>query len=83
MEYLNPLKVYVSVCAEFSDGRLTPLSFVWEDGKRYNVDWVLDVRPAASLKAGGLGIRYTCLVCGKQVNLYREEDLWFMERNGS
>ena len=82
MEYLNPLKVYVSVCADFNDGRITPLSFVWEDEKRYNIDKVLDVRKAASLKAGGLGIRYTCTVHGKQIYLYFDEDelRWFMER---
>lgn len=50
------IKVYVGVTAEFSPlGDIVPVSFVWEDGRRYRIDRVTDVRPAASLKAGGAG----------------------------
>lgn len=81
MEQHQSPKVYVSVLAEFNtEGILTPISFVWENGKRYIIDKVLDVRRAASLKAGGMGMRYTCRVCGRQTYLYQEEDRWFMER---
>ena len=80
-EYDNPYKVYVAVNVRFDpDGSLYPQSFVWEDETEYTIDRVLDVRPAASRKAGGAGIRYTCMVMGKQTSLYREEDRWFMER---
>jgi hypothetical protein len=49
-------KVYVKVTASFSsDGDLTPLSVTWEDGCEYIIDRVLDVRPAAAMKAGGRG----------------------------
>lgn len=73
-------KVYVDVTAEFSpEGTIKPLSFVWDDGHRYEVDRVLDIRPAASLKAGGFGIRYTCRVMGKQTYMWLEENKWFME----
>lgn len=81
METKKPVKVFVSVLADFdADGNLIPISFVWEDGRRYTIDRILDVRRAASLKAGGCGIRYTCRVRGKQTYLFREEDRWFMER---
>ncbi|MPM02095.1 hypothetical protein SDC9_48340 [bioreactor metagenome] len=77
----GPYKVIVQVCAEFdTEGNITPLLFVWEDGRRYEIDRILDVRRAASLKAGGFGIRYTCRVRGKQTYLFHEEDYWFMER---
>lgn len=83
MEPRRPCKVIVPVRAEFdTEGMLTPISFVWEDGTRYTIDKVLDVRRAASLKAGGAGIRYTCLVRGKQTYLFLDEDRWFMERKG-
>ncbi len=81
MERQKSCKVIVPVCAQFdTEGTLTPVSFVWEDGTRYTVDKVLDVRRAASLKAGGAGMRYTCLVRGKQTYLFLDEDRWFMER---
>ena len=84
MEGKKPVKVIVPVVAEFdADGNLTPISFVWEDGRRYTIDRVLDVRRAASLKAGGAGLRYTCVVRGRQTYLFREEGRWFMERKRS
>ena len=77
-------KVYVQVTALFREnGNLVPLSFVWEDGRRYTIDKIKDVRPAPSLRAGGAGMRYTCMVQGRQTYLFREEDRWFMERRGN
>lgn len=74
-------KVYVKVLALFDlDGKIMPVSFTWDDGKQYEIDRVHDVQRAASLKAGGQGIRYTCMVRGKEVYLFREFDnKWFME----
>lgn len=52
-------KVYVQVDARFTaDGKIIPHRIVWEDGKVYTIDEVLDIRRAASLKAGGIGMRY-------------------------
>lgn len=79
----NPYKIYVNVCAEFNaDGSLIPLSFVWENGTRYTIDRVTDVRLAASLKAGGIGMRYTCRVRGRLTYLFLDDNRWFMERKG-
>ncbi|HBK69351.1 MAG TPA: hypothetical protein DDZ91_11970 [Firmicutes bacterium] len=80
-EYNNPSKVYVDVLAVFNqEGELRPLALKWEDGRRYPVDRVIDVRQAASLKAGGTGIRYTCKIRGKQTYLFFEEGRWWVER---
>ena len=74
------MKIKLKVNAEFDiDGTIRPTSIVWEDGRTFAVDRILDVRRAASLKAGGLGTRYTCRICGKVVNLYNDENKWFME----
>lgn len=74
-------KVYVDVTARFaSDGDLRPLAVQWEDGRIYQVDRVLDVRPAASLKAGGAGIRYRVLIGSCETFLFLEENRWFVER---
>lgn len=46
----------------------------------YEIQKVTDVRRAASLKAGGAGIRYTCIVDGKESHLfYEDNNMWFME----
>ncbi|MDR1765904.1 MAG: hypothetical protein LBR77_07440 [Lachnospiraceae bacterium] len=78
-------KVYVDVNeTRTRDGKLIPHSFVWEDGREYEVDGVTDVRNAASLKAGGAGVRYTVKVRNREAYMYLEEDQgvskWFMER---
>ena len=56
-----------------------PLSLEWEDGRSFEIDKVLDVRKAASQKAGGIGVRYTCRIRNKQVYLFKDEDMWFIE----
>lgn len=62
-----------------SDGAILPLEIRWEDGRRYPIDRVLDIRRAASLKAGGAGIRYTCRIGGHPKYLFLEENKWFVE----
>ena len=81
-------KVYVDVYEmRFRNGRLLPLALVWENGVRYKIDKVLDVCPAASLKAGGAGMRYKIRVRDRETYLFLEEDRsgtkWFMERKAS
>ena len=56
-------KRYVTVVSQTDEtGEVTPLTIVWEDGRRYGIDRVLDRRQAHSLKTGGTGIRYTVRV---------------------
>lgn len=73
-------KVFVSVDVCFdSDGRMTPKAVRWEDGRVFPVDEVTDMKKAASLKAGGRGIRYTCRIAGKPRYLFFEDPRWFVE----
>jgi hypothetical protein len=78
---MESCKVYVDVTARFSkDGRLLPVSMVWQDGHVYEIQRVTDIRRAASLKAGGAGTRYTCVIDGRESHLYYEENnMWFVE----
>ena len=68
--------------AEFTrGGALLPQEIIWEDGRKYGIDRVVDVRQAFSTKAGSAGTRYTCMVGGQEVHLfYEENNLWFLER---
>ena len=63
-----------------TDGSIMQLSIVWSDGRVFEVDKVLEVRRAASIKAGEVGIRYRCKIMGKEVDLFDEDDKWFMEK---
>ncbi|HWQ88385.1 MAG TPA: hypothetical protein VN374_00250 [Desulfitobacteriaceae bacterium] len=83
-------KVYVEVVAVFAcDGKLLPRSLTWEDGRQYLIDRVVSISPAAAMKAGGQGDRYTVRVQGKDKYLFFERNAssggnnigrWFVER---
>ncbi|MDD5952485.1 MAG: hypothetical protein PUC32_02345 [Oscillospiraceae bacterium] len=74
------MKIFVEVIAKTDvDGNVLPLSLRWQDGTIYEIDRVLDVRRAASLKAGGMGIRYTVRIRGKERFLFYEKPRWFVE----
>lgn len=73
-------KKFVSVIVRFDENGMTPLQVIWPDGRTFDIDRVLDIRHAASLKAGGNGIRYTCRIMGKEKYLFFEEDRWFVEK---
>lgn len=73
-------KVIVEVIARFTkDGQKIPLTVTWENGRRYDIDKVTDICRAASLKAGGQGMRYRCRICGHETYLWLEDDKWFVE----
>ena len=83
-------KAYVTVVTEIrDDGMMLPLLIKWEDGIKYEVDRVIDVRPGYAAKAGGQGDRYTIMVNGRRTHLYFERSTnitgkiigrWFVER---
>jgi len=60
-----------------------PVSIIWVDGRRIEIDEVLDVRQMASLKVGGCGIRYVVRIGTERRNLYLEETRWFVEAPGT
>ena len=73
-------KVYVDALVQHSaDGRKTPVSITFEDGIKYPIDRLRDVRRAAATRVGGTGIRYTIVVGGRETYLFEDDDLWFVE----
>lgn len=83
------IRLYLDVTVEFTkDGRMLPRSFLWTDGRIYEIDRVLDCVAAPALKAGGQGDRYKLEIRGQIRYLFFEhnhdygsENLgrWFME----
>ncbi|NLG25621.1 MAG: hypothetical protein GX558_09720 [Clostridiales bacterium] len=73
-------RAYVKVRADHEiGGRVVPLMFRGEEGGSVRIDRILDVRPAASTRSGGQGMRYLCRVFGGEVYLYHDRDDWFVE----
>ncbi len=76
------MKQYVSVTAKFdSDGNILPLKINWDDGRTFEIDRITDIRYAASLKAGGAGIRYTCRIKQNEKYLFLEDNRWFINND--
>ena len=74
-------KIELDIIVEHKkDGRAIPKMILWEDGRRFAIDKVLDVRQAAALRCGGIGTRYICKICGKEVAIFDEEGKWFIEK---
>lgn len=74
-------KINLTVTVKYHpDGSALPLSIALEDGREFTIDKVFDRRKAASLKGGGLGMRYLCRICGKKVALFNDDGHWFIEK---
>lgn len=72
-------KRYVCVFQKVDkDGKITPVSILWDNGVEYPIDRVLEIRSSVS-EVGGCGILYRCRIGSTIRNLYYERTRWFME----
>lgn len=72
-------KRYIDVVTMIDkSGGIVPLMLVWDNGMKYQIDKVLEVRNAAS-QVGGCGVLYRCRVGGVERNLFFERNRWFIE----
>ncbi len=86
-------KVYVKVlCAIDERGLMIPMLLLWEDGTKYRIDKVTEIRQAAAMKAGGQGDRYTVIIRGQKSYLFFERSTelsgpnigrWFVQRRSA
>lgn len=71
---------YITIIAKMqSDGVVLPLKLIWETGKIYEIDKVIDMRKKASTKGGGAGIRYLVKIKNKEKYLFLKDYKWFIE----
>ena len=83
------MKTYVHVSVDFAeDGTMMPRTLTWQDGRRFQIDRIKDIRSAPALKAGGQGDRYTVMIAGQERYLFFEHNAdygnerigkWFVE----
>lgn len=74
-------RAYVGVYTYTSpEGKTIPGRIRWEDGNEWQVDRLLDTRPAHATKAGGFGMRYLVRIGQHERALFQLEDgRWFVE----
>ena len=74
------MKEYVAVeLITDAAGKMHPRAVILDDGRRYDISHVSDVRRAASLKAGGTGLRYQVTIGRRETYLYFEDPQWFVD----
>ena len=83
-------KAYVPVEVSFDErGFMHPVRLIGQDGKVFEIDRVIQIKPAAAMKAGGQGDRYTIRIAGKETYLFFERSTsekgaiigrWFVEK---
>ncbi len=83
---MNRHKVLVKVRADHNtDGSIRPIAFLTPDGEKVVIEKVLGMRQAASLKAGGQGLRYEVrIACGdesRDMYLFDDDGVWFIEKD--
>ena len=81
-----PVRCFVDVMTRFDElGSIEPLAILWSDGRKFEIDRILDKGNSAS-EAGGAGYRFIVKIEGKSRNLYLSNDYdrdgilcWFVE----
>ena len=73
-------RIELDIIVEHRKGGLAlPKTIIWDDGRRFDIDRVLDIRKAAATKCGGIGIRYICRIRGREYKIFDEDGKWFIE----
>jgi len=81
-----PTRCFVDVITRFDElGGVEPLAILWSDGRKFEIDRILDRGNSAS-EAGGAGYRFIVKIKGKSRSLYLSNDYdrdgilcWFVE----
>lgn len=70
----------ITVIAKMDNlAKVTPLQIIWEDGRIFEIDKILDIRKKASTKGGGKGLRYTILIKNQEKYIWLDDYYWFIE----
>ena len=72
-------KRYVDVVALIDkEAKITPLFIIWDNGVKYSIDKIIDIRNATS-QVGGCGVLYKCQINNQTRNIFLERNRWFIE----
>ena len=68
----TPVRVLL-MCNE--KGQMTPLYIIWEDGEKYKIEEVLDIKPR-----GVNSITYKVKIKGRERELYYDRNVWLVTK---
>lgn len=83
LQNLRVDRYYISVLAAFDEnGKIKPLRLKLADGRKCDIDEILETRDAPALRDGRQSTRYVCRIGESEtiINLFYENPRWFIER---
>ena len=73
-------RIYVDMVVKYSPaGQITPVSFVWDDGREYDVGKIIRIVKGSSLKVFSSGFRFLCQKGNRRYYKYYDGERWYME----
>ncbi len=73
------MKKYVDVDAFCTrGGQILPKTVHWDNGVSFQIEFIPNVEPFHDPYDGKEGLKYTCLIGGKNAHLYLESTKWFV-----
>lgn len=76
---MDRVKKYVPVLVHFDqEGKMRPVMIEFDEGQKFEVDKIVEVRRAACQSVGGVGDRYTVRIQGRESYLWFEKGRWFV-----
>ncbi|BAK45832.1 hypothetical protein [Eggerthella sp. YY7918] len=74
------VKHYVSVLAlHRPDGMISPVTIIWDDGRRFDVDLLKEAHHKRCEKTAGHALAFSVSIYGKRRTLYHDNQGWFVE----
>ena len=75
------IRKYVDViCLNDKGGNIRPLCLIWDEVRKIPITSIKEICPRSSLKAGGSGMRYTCVFSSNLVrHLFYDRGKWYVE----
>lgn len=65
----------------YGSGIVFPATVIWPDGRRFRVEGIDSAQERARFATGGIGVRFSCRIGGKQrVVGYEKKGDWFLEK---
>lgn len=79
MKKENSRKEYVQVLVIFTpDGKMIPKAIELENGRRFSIDQIMDIKRAVQRRPGQPQLEFTCRIWGQDCSLYYEDNCrWF------
>ena len=66
--------------AERIRGVVKPVMLIYTDGRQFLIDQVSEPVKCASIKSGGIGLRYACRIKQNFLYLYFDDNIWYYEK---